>query len=109
MLLSVLLTILVTIVAVIFALQNVTVVQVSFFGYPAEGSVGLFLLIALGIGVLLGILLMLPTVISRSVALFRQRRKVAALEKKQREAEAAASPPPSGESSPPPEEKEESA
>jgi hypothetical protein len=37
------------------ALENTTMVQVTFFGYAVQGAVGLFMLIALGVGVVLGI------------------------------------------------------
>ena len=80
MIVSVILTLIVTIVAVMFSLQNTTMVTVSFFGYPVEGAIGLFMLIALGVGVLLGILLMVPSVIGRSLALRRHKRRIAELE-----------------------------
>jgi hypothetical protein len=41
---------------------------------------GLFLVIALGIGVLVGVLMLLPSVISRSWTLMRHRRKLEELE-----------------------------
>ena len=57
-------------------------VQVTFFGYPVQGAVGLFMLIALGIGVVLGILLMLPALVGRSWTVMQSRRKIAQLEYK---------------------------
>ena len=80
MILSILLMFIVAIVAVIFSSQNLEVVTVNFFGSSIDGSVGLFLLIALGLGILLGILLMLPSLISRSFMAARHRRRVAELE-----------------------------
>jgi len=80
MILSLLLTIAVTIVAVMFSLENTTMIHITLFGYPVDGSSGLLMLIALAVGVLLGVLLMVPSLIGRSWALMRHRRKIAELE-----------------------------
>ena len=80
MILSVILILIVAIVAVIFALANPTMVHLILFGYAVDGQVGLFLLMALGVGILLGILLMAPSLISRSFMASRHRRRVAELE-----------------------------
>ena len=69
------------IAAVVFALENPNMVTVTFLGYPAYGSLALIVLIAVGFGLLIGILVMLPSVIKRSVALSRQRKKISELEK----------------------------
>lgn len=76
MIFTVIVTIAITIAAVMISLQNPTIVRLSLFSYLVEGPVGLLLLIALGGGVLLGILLMLPALISRSWALIRQRKQM---------------------------------
>ena len=47
-------------VAVIFALQNVVVITVSFFSYKLTGSLALILSLAMAVGVLVTILLVLP-------------------------------------------------
>ncbi len=80
MIITLILTIAVTIAAVVFSLENVTIIHITFFGYPVDGSAGLFILIALGVGVLLGVLLMLPPLIGNSWALMRHKRKLADLE-----------------------------
>lgn len=85
MIVTVLLAFAVAIVAVIFALENPEIVGVTLFGTPIEGSVGLLLLAALGVGVLLGILLMLPSLIGRSITVVRHKRKISELEAKPRE------------------------
>ena len=85
MIISVLLTFAVAIVAVMFALENPEVVSVTFFGTPVEGAVGLFLLIALGVGILLGILLMLPSLVGRTITVVRTKRKISELEAKPKE------------------------
>lgn len=82
MLLSLILLIVVCIVGVMLALENSQHISLTFFNYPAEGPVGLFLLIALGVGIVLGILLMVPSLVGQSWSAFRQQRKIAALEKK---------------------------
>ncbi|MBN1305122.1 MAG: LapA family protein [Anaerolineales bacterium] len=68
------------IAAVIFALENPNMVTVTFLGYPAYGSIALVVLIAVGFGLLTGILVMLPSVIKRSVVLSKQRKLIAELE-----------------------------
>ncbi len=82
MILSLIFVILVSIGAVFFALQNNQLVEVSLAGYPVSGAIGLFLLIAMGIGVLLGVILMLPGMVKRSWSLNRQQKKIAELSQK---------------------------
>lgn len=80
MIFTLILTIAVTIVAVMFSLENTTMIHMTFFGYPVDGSSGLLMLIALGVGVLVGVILMVPSLIGRSWALMRHKRKLAELE-----------------------------
>ena len=80
MIISLIVAIAVTILVVYFASFNLTVVTVNLFGYSVQGTVGLLMVVALGIGVLVGVLLMLPTVISRSWALMRHKRKLQELQ-----------------------------
>ncbi len=47
-------------VSVIFALQNVTVITVTFFTWQLEGSLALILMSAIAMGVLITLLLILP-------------------------------------------------
>jgi len=68
------------IVAVIFALQNPTVVSVALFGYPVEGSLALFILIAVSVGILIGVLIMTPGRIRSGLANARSRKKIGSLE-----------------------------
>jgi putative membrane protein len=76
MLLSVVLAVAFSILAVFFANYNQTVVQVSIFGYQAKGSLGVVIVVAVGVGVLLGVLVMLPSIVSRSWELIRHKRKI---------------------------------
>jgi uncharacterized integral membrane protein len=47
-------------VTVIFALQNITVITVSFFSWQIEGSLALILLMAVFTGILISLLIVLP-------------------------------------------------
>jgi lipopolysaccharide assembly protein A len=82
MIVSLILTLVAVILAVMIALENTTMVQVTFFGYAVQGAVGIFMLIALGVGVVLGILLMVPSLIGRSLTVMQNKRKIAQLEYK---------------------------
>ena len=55
-------------------------VTLSFFGYAVEGSMALFILISMGIGVLLGVLLMTPGRIKSGLSNARNRKKIGNLE-----------------------------
>ena len=80
MLVALILALAFAIVAVIFALQNPTVVSVSLFGYPVEGSLALFILIAVSVGILIGVLIMTPGRIKSSLSNARNRKKIGSLE-----------------------------
>ena len=77
----VLIIILVAIFAVIFALQNSVQIAISFFSWSASGSLSLVLILTLTIGMLLGVLIMAPSVFRRSVQFSGLRRKMSRLEK----------------------------
>ena len=68
------------IVAVIFALQNPAMVTVSLFGYPFEGSLALVILVAVAVGILIGVLVMTPGSIKSSLSNARNRKKIDSLE-----------------------------
>ncbi len=76
MLVSLVLAVAITILAVFFANYNLTMIQVNLFGHPIHGTIGIIMVSTLGAGVLLGVLLMLPVVISRSWALVRHKRRI---------------------------------
>jgi len=76
MLISLVLAVAVTILAVFFATHNLTVIDVNLFGYPLRGTTGVIMVVTLVLGVLLGVMLMLPALISRSWALMRHKRKL---------------------------------
>lgn len=76
----------VAILAVLFATYNPTLVEIDLFGYPIQGTIGLFLVVALGVGVLVGVIVMLPSVWKRSFAIRRQRKQMEELSQKKRPA-----------------------
>ena len=80
MIISLILMIAVTVVAVMFSLENVTLIRITFFGYPMDGTSGSFMLIALGVGVLIAMILMLPSLIGNGLKLMRHKRKLAEYE-----------------------------
>lgn len=81
MIISLILAVAVTVLAVFFASYNPTFVEINLFGYPVQGTIGLLLVVALGLGVVVGVLLMLPAVISRSWAVMRHKRRIQDLER----------------------------
>ena len=68
------------VMAVIFAVQNVEVVPISFLLWQTEGSLALVLLLALVIGVVIGLLVTLPTRIKFSRELSKRKKEIAGLE-----------------------------
>jgi uncharacterized integral membrane protein len=81
MVIALILALLFAILAVIFAVQNTAPVAVVFFSWQIEGSLALVVLIALAVGVLIGMLVLTPSVVKRSLSLSGQRKKIAGLEK----------------------------
>jgi uncharacterized integral membrane protein len=75
--------VIVAVLAVFFASYNQTMIEVLFFGFPVQGTIGLFLVLALALGVVLGILIMLPGLIGRSWTLNQHKRRLAQLENQQ--------------------------
>ena len=80
MVIALILALVIAIVMVFFALENPVMVTVSFFGYAIEGSLALFILAAMGIGVLIGLLLMIPGRIRSGLSNARHRKKIGTLE-----------------------------
>jgi uncharacterized integral membrane protein len=75
-------------VTVIFALQNVTVITVTFFAWQLQGSLALILIMTLLVGMLAAILIVLPEIISKFFTVRKLKKDVAHLEdelKKQKE------------------------
>jgi putative membrane protein len=81
MVFSLILALAFAVVAVIFALANPGFVTMNFFGLQMEGSLAMFILIAIGVGILIGVLLMAPGAIKRNLALTGQKKKLKTAEK----------------------------
>lgn len=94
MVFALILALAISIVAVFFALENTMMVTVSFFGNAVDGSLALFILIAVGIGVLIGVLITTPGRIKSSLSNARNRKKIGTLEAKLTETEKPAPPKP---------------
>lgn len=74
------LALIIAILAVIFAIQNAGIISVVFFSYSFEGSLALILLITFALGVLVGILLLLPYLIRAVVQMSRLSKENSALD-----------------------------
>lgn len=67
-------SLLIAVIAVVFALQNPQMMEVNLFFFSTQGSAALILIVTFGIGVLVGLLSTLPGRI-------RDRRRIKSLEK----------------------------
>jgi len=83
------LALVIAIVAVIFALQNTAGVTISFLVWKVTGSLSLVLLVTLAIGVVIGVLFLLPSAIKTSLQASGQRKQLSLLEKELAEQKAA--------------------
>ena len=75
------LALVIAIVAVIFALQNTGHITIVFFAWKVGGSLSLVLLVTLAIGVLIGLLFLMPTYFKNSFQVSGHRKRIGALEK----------------------------
>lgn len=74
------LALIIAILAVIFAVQNVTVVTITFFAWTIHTSLAVALLVALGAGVLLTLLLSVPGMFKNGWNSVSQKKKMSSLE-----------------------------
>ena len=72
---------LVAILAVLFAAQNSATVAITFFNWSTSGSLSLVLIITLSLGILIGVLVMAPSVFKRAFQSSGLKRRVRRLEK----------------------------
>lgn len=72
---------LVAILAVMFAAQNSATVAITFFAWGTSGSLSLVLVLTLTLGILIGVLIMVPSVFRRSFQSSGLKRRVHRLEK----------------------------
>jgi uncharacterized integral membrane protein len=73
--------IVVAVFAVVFAAQNNTSVQVNFLGWSTTGLLSIVLVITLAIGLIVGIVIMLPTALKHRQNTAKLKKRVASLEK----------------------------
>ena len=71
----------IAVLAVIFALQNSMTVTISFLVWEVTASLSLVILITLAIGALIGYLVLIPSVIKKSLVVSNSRKRIGALEK----------------------------
>ncbi|OQB95144.1 MAG: hypothetical protein BWX81_02112 [Spirochaetes bacterium ADurb.Bin110] len=71
----------VAILAVIFAVQNSAPITVSFFGWSAQASMSIVLVLTFAAGILIGMLLLFPSVWKRMRALSAEKKKTSKAEK----------------------------
>ena len=74
------LALLIAIAIVLFALQNSAIVTVSFLSFHYYGSLALILVVVFTLGLLVGILISIPSLLRKSSDLREQKRRVKQLE-----------------------------
>jgi putative membrane protein len=78
--LQLIVAIIIAILAVVFALQNAVPITVSFLTWRFESSLALVLLITLGLGILMSLLVSVPSVIKKMKVISSQKKKIQKLE-----------------------------
>ncbi len=74
------LSLLIAVALVLFAVQNSAVVTVSFLSFHYGGSLALILVVVFALGLLSGILISIPSLLKKASALREQKRRVRQLE-----------------------------
>ncbi|HWR57661.1 MAG TPA: LapA family protein [Thermodesulfovibrionales bacterium] len=74
------LSLLISIALILFAVQNAAIVTVSFLSFHYNGSLALILVAVFTLGVLCGILISIPSLLKKSSALREQRKRAKQLE-----------------------------
>jgi uncharacterized integral membrane protein len=80
----IILVVFVVVLAAIFAAQNSQIVTVTFFSWSQEGPLSVLLILALAIGLILGLLVMVPSIFRRKLVAHGLKRKVKVLEKEKK-------------------------
>ncbi|MEA2087394.1 MAG: LapA family protein [Candidatus Caldatribacteriota bacterium] len=78
--LQLIVAIIVAILAVVFALQNAVPITVSFLTWRFESSLALVLLITLALGIIMSLLVSVPSMIKTRKMIFSQKKKIQELE-----------------------------
>ncbi len=76
MLISLIIFVILSILAAYFASNNLVPITLNLLGYPLKGTSGLIVVTAFGGGIILGILMMVPAVVSRGWSEMRHRRRL---------------------------------
>jgi putative membrane protein len=74
------LSLLIAVALVLFAVQNSAIVTVNFLSFHYNGSLALILVVVFALGLLSGILISMPSLVRKSSALREQKRRVKQLE-----------------------------
>lgn len=69
------------VLAVIFAVQNPVIVTATLFSMSVKGPLALYVLAGVGVGILIGILVMLPSVLKGAITVSKHRKHISDLEK----------------------------
>ncbi len=83
MIVPLLLVVVLSVLAIFFTNSNQTIVQVIVFGHTFKNTVGFVVIGALAIGMLLGIVSMLPAVGKRSLDLLKHKEELAQMKQKE--------------------------
>jgi hypothetical protein len=83
MIVPLLLIVVVSILAIFFTNSNQTMIEVIVFGSTIKSTIGFVVIATLGIGIVLGILSMLPSVWKRSFILLKQGEELAQMKQKE--------------------------
>ena len=75
------LALLIAAVAVIFAVQNVATVTITFLAWKLTGSLSVVLLVTLVIGAVVGLLVLAPSAVKGTISAASQRKRIGDLEK----------------------------
>ncbi|MEA1939868.1 MAG: LapA family protein [Candidatus Caldatribacteriota bacterium] len=78
--LQLILAIIIAIIAVIFALQNAATITVGFLMWKFESSLALVLLVAIALGIIISLLVSVPSRIKEIKVISSQKRKIKELE-----------------------------
>ena len=83
MIVPLILIVVLSILAIFFTNENQKIVEVIVFGYSVKNTIGFVVVGTLGIGIILGILSMLPSVWKRSFDLLRKGEELAQMKQKE--------------------------
>lgn len=70
----------VALLAVVFAFQNAVTISVTFFDVNFEASLAIVLILTLGIGMIIGLLVSIPSIVHRNSRISKYKGKIVELE-----------------------------